>query len=161
MIAHKPDVLFVPAHGIPLIHPKKTINTIHDIAFKREASLYEENKLGPEKGRGRRAINFIVRSLTLGKFGATSTDYLDWSTGFSLKHSNKVITVSKFTRDEILKVYKCREKKIFVIHNGFNNRLYKKIINKEKIDEVLKKHGLERPYILYVGRLEKKKIRPA
>jgi glycosyltransferase involved in cell wall biosynthesis len=157
MIMQKPDVLFVPAHGIPLIHPKKTVNTIHDIAFKRETCLYEENKLGPKKGRGRMIINFIVRFLTLGKFGATSTDYLDWSTNYSLKHSDKIITVSQFTRDEILKVYKCQEKKIKVIHNGFNNRLYKKITDQEKIAEVLKKYGLEQPYFLYVGRLEKKK----
>jgi glycosyltransferase involved in cell wall biosynthesis len=160
MIFHKPDILFVPSHGIPLLHPRKTVNTIHDVAFKREANLYEGNKLGPEKGRGRRVINFFVRLLTLGKYGANSTDYLDWSTVYSLKHSGKIITVSNFTRGEITKVYKCQEKKIFVIYNGFNDRLYKKINDEGKIAEVLKKHGLERPYILYVGRLEKKKNTP-
>ncbi|MDD5527403.1 MAG: glycosyltransferase family 1 protein [Patescibacteria group bacterium] len=160
MIWHKPDVLFIPAHGLPLIRPKRTINTIHDVAFKREAELYEENKLGPEKGRGRRVINFLVRLFTLGKYGANSTDYLNWSTVYSIKNSKKIITVSRFSRDEILDMYKCLEKKITVIYNGFNDLLYKKINDEAKIAEVLNKYGITRPYFLYAGRLEKKKNTP-
>jgi glycosyltransferase involved in cell wall biosynthesis len=160
MIRHRPDVLFVPAHGIPLIRPQKTVNTIHDVAFKRETGVYEDSKLGPQKGRGRRVINFFVRLLTLGKYGASSTDYLNWSTEYSLKHSDKIITVSQFTKDEIKKIYQLKDEKIKVVHNGFNNRLYKKINDEKKIDEVLNRYGLTRPYFLYVGRLEKKKNTP-
>jgi Glycosyltransferase len=160
MISHRPDVLFVPAHGIPLIRPKKTVNTIHDVAFKRETKVYEDNKLGPQKGRGRRLINFFVRLFTLGKYGANSTDYLNWSTEYSLKHSDKIITVSQFTKDEIVKLYRLKDEKIKVIHNGFNDRLYKKINDEKKIEEVLSRYGLTRPYFLYVGRLEKKKNTP-
>jgi glycosyltransferase involved in cell wall biosynthesis len=160
MLFAKPDVLFVPAHGIPLIRPKKTVNTIHDVAFKREALLYEDNKLGPESSRGKRLLNFFIRLFTFNKYGANSTDYLDWSTVYSLKHSDKIITVSQFTRDEILKMYKCQEKKITAIQNGFNNLLYKKIGDEQKISEVLNKYGITRPYLLYVGRLEKKKNTP-
>jgi glycosyltransferase involved in cell wall biosynthesis len=160
MIRHRPDVLFVPAHGIPLIHPKKTVNTIHDIAFKRETKVYEDHKLGPQKGRGSRLINFLVRLMTLGKYGASATDYLNWSTEFSLNHSRKIISVSQATKDEVLKVFGSNEKKIKVIHNGFNDRLYHKINDEKKIAEVLNKYGLSRPYFLYVGRLEKKKNTP-
>jgi len=165
MIFSRLDVLFIPAHGLPLFRPKKTVNTIHDVAFKREVDLYEKSRLGPEKGQGRRVINFIVRLLTLGKFGANSNDYLDWSTAYALKHANKIITVSQFTRDEILQMYpetiaRGQEKKIIPIPNGFNDRLYKKITNQEKITAVLEKYGLQQPYFLYVGRLEKKKNTP-
>jgi glycosyltransferase involved in cell wall biosynthesis len=160
MIRHRPDVLFVPAHGIPLIRPRKTVNTIHDVAFKREVGVYEENKLGPQKGRGRRLINFLVRLLTSGKYGANSTDYLNWSTEYSLKKSDQIITVSQFTKDEILQVYQPKNKNIKVIHNGYNERLYKKINDEKKISDVLEKYGLTRPYFLYVGRLEKKKNTP-
>ncbi|HTW96297.1 MAG TPA: glycosyltransferase family 1 protein [Candidatus Methylomirabilis sp.] len=160
MIWRRPDILFIPAHGLPLVFPKKTINTIHDVAFKREAAVYESNKLGPEKGRGRRPINFLVRLITLGKFGATSTDYLDWSTAYALKHAKKIIAVSQFTKDEILQVYRCVEKKITVVENGFNNLIYGKINDDEKIASVLAKYGLSRPFFLYVGRLERKKNTP-
>jgi glycosyltransferase involved in cell wall biosynthesis len=160
ILSDKMDVLFVPAHGLPLFRPKKTINTIHDVAFKRAAELYEENKLGPEKGKGRRVINFFVRILTLGRYGANSTDYLDWSTAYSLKHSDKIIAVSEFTKGEIVKIYKCPREKIKVVHNGFNDALYKKINDSDKVKEVLDKYGLSQPYFLYVGRLEKKKNTP-
>jgi glycosyltransferase involved in cell wall biosynthesis len=160
MILHKPDVLFVPAHGLPLIRPKRTVNTIHDIAFKREAELYEENKLGPESGPGKRLLNSLIRIFTFNKYGANSTDYLNWSTAYSLKNSSKIITVSQFTRDEIIKLYRCAEKKITVIHNGFNNLLFKKIDDRDKIAAVLNKYGIPRPYLLYIGRLEKKKNTP-
>jgi glycosyltransferase involved in cell wall biosynthesis len=47
-----------------------------------------------------------------------------------------------------------------VVHNGYNNKLYRPIDNKEEIDEVCKKYGLHEKYFLYVGRLEKKKNTP-
>ncbi len=50
MIFKAPDVLFVPAHTIPLIHPKRTITTIHDIAFKREGSIYSKKMAWEEAG---------------------------------------------------------------------------------------------------------------
>ena len=32
MLVNPPDVLFIPAHVFPIIHPKKTVMTVHDIA---------------------------------------------------------------------------------------------------------------------------------
>src|SRR5437762_5626774 len=31
MARHRPDVLFVPAHVVPLVHPRATVVTIHDV----------------------------------------------------------------------------------------------------------------------------------
>ena len=161
MFGDKPDVLFVPAHGLPYFHPKKTVATIHDIAFKRAGTLYRVNELGAENKRLRRMINFFVTLFTLGKYNATSLDYLNWSTKYSLRRAKKIITVSHFTKQEILENYDCDPEKIKVIHNGYNEKSYKPISNKEKIDQKLNKYGLESPYILYVGRLERKKNIPA
>lgn len=161
MLVKKPDVLFVPAHGLPMLFPKKTIITIHDIAFERNRCLYQANSLGPERRFWRKALCFLVRMLTLDKYEANSTDYLRWSTRFSLQHAKKIITVSNFSKKEILRMYKADGTKIKVIYNGYNSLLYKKINDEEKIKEVLDKYGIERPYIFYVGRLEKKKNIPA
>lgn len=161
MIIARPDVLFVPAHSLPLIHPKKTINTIHDVAFERDWHVYGHDKMGPEHKAGKKVIGFFVRLFTLGRYSADSVDYLRWSTRYSLKHAKKIIAVSNFTKSEILDIYNPKKEKIKVIHNGYSDFLYKKIDNQEKIDQVLNKYGLEKPYILYVGRLEKKKNTPA
>lgn len=161
MLINKPDILFIPTSGIPLVRPKNTINTVHDIAFRREVNVYERSNLGPKERMGRGMINFFVRIFTLGKHGANTADYLDWSTNYSLKNSKKIIAASRFTKEEILKIYNPPEKKIEVVHNGFSDLLYKRINDQEKINEVLNKYGIEGPYILYVGRLEKKKNTPS
>ncbi len=162
MIFNSPDVLFIPAHTIPLIYPRKTVNTIHDIAFVREQNLYRSTKAKTQIAFSGRLINFLVRVLTLGKYRSESVDYLYWSTAFALKHARKIITVSHFTKQEIISLYpKTKAQKIAVVHNGYNNLLYYPINDQSKIREVLDKYGLESPYFLYVGRLEKKKNTPA
>lgn len=169
MLFHKPDLLFVPAHGLPLFRPKRTVNTVHDVSFREEGAnyIFEKKKLGPKSGRLRKKlVDWLVRFGTRGKYGANAFDYLDWSTVYSLKHSDKIITVSNYSRQQILKTYECdskdicRSDKIKVVHNGFNDQIYKKIDDKEAVEAVLKKYGIERPYLLYTGRLERKKNTP-
>ncbi len=160
MLLKKPDVLFVSAHTLPIIFPKKTVNTIHDVGFERNRRLYRYHSMGPESKRFNKIVSNFVKIFTLGKYGANSMDYLSWSTNFALKHAEKIITVSNFSKNEILGIYNCQEDKIKVIYNGYNYFLYKKIIDKEKINSVLKKYDIKKPYILYVGRLEKKKNTP-
>lgn len=157
MIFHRPDVLFVPAHSLPLFFPKKTINTIHDIAFAKNDFLYHpaisyNNFSSPGK-----ATNSLVKIFTLGKYSSSASDYLKWSTKFALKKAKKIISVSNFTKNEILKNYKVKADKIEVVHNGFVDSLYKISDDREILDLIIKKYGLNYPYFLYVGRLEKKK----
>ncbi|HPT08118.1 MAG TPA: glycosyltransferase family 1 protein [bacterium] len=158
MIFNRPDVLFVPAHVLPLFSPKKTINTIHDIAFMENNNLYNENIINNSFSLRNKIINFFIRLFSLGRYNFKSTDYLNWSTKFALRYAKKIITVSNFTKNEILKYYrKIKGKKIKVIYNGYNNYLYKKITDEEALENVLKKYGIDTSFFLYIGRLEKKK----
>lgn len=165
MLFNRPDVLFIPAHTLPLFFPRKTVNTIHDIAFVREQNLYLSEKVKTSMCGSRPLINFLVKILTRGKYRAASLDYLYWSTTYALRRAKKIITVSEFTKREILSLYpKTKEEKIAVVHNGYNKQLYQPLnlsSEKEKIATVLDRYGLEAPYYLYVGRLEKKKNTPA
>ena len=158
MIIHRPDILFVPAHALPLFYPRKTITTIHDIAFMHEQNLYRPEKVKARNVPLGKLIYYFVKIVTFGKYGANSLDFLYWSTNYALSHATKIITVSEETKNDILNFYpKTKIKKIAVIHNGFNNDLYKPIFDKTKIKFALDKYGLEAPYFLYIGRLEKKK----
>jgi len=162
MLICRPDVLFVPAHTLPLFGPKRNINTIHDIAFVRERNLYLSEKVKTRIIGSRNLINIFVKIITLGKYEADSVDYLYWSTAFALKYAKKIITVSDFTKQEILSIYpKTKVDKISVIHNGYNTDIFRPVVDEEKINAVLDKYGITRPYFLYVGRLEKKKNTPA
>ena len=157
MLLHRPDVLFVPAHTLPLKHPKKSIVTIHDVGFERQAELYSADKIGPAGGLAAAIFNFSVKLFTRGKFRPTVIDYHSWSTKFALKHAKAIIAVSEFTKQEMLEIYQADPLKIKVIRNGFNGQLYRPIKDQEKIQQVLSRYGIKPPYIFYVGRLEKKK----
>ena len=162
MLIARPDVLFIPAHTLPLFYPRRTVNTIHDIAFVREQNLYRSEKMKARLPGSRRVLNVLIKILTLGKYQSDSVDYLYWSTAFALRHARKIITVSDFTKQEILSLYpKTKAAKIKVVHNGYNDFLYQPLTEPEKNLAVLNKYGLEAPYFLYVGRLEKKKNTPA
>ncbi len=166
MIWHRPDVLFVPSHVLPLFHPKRSIVTIHDVGFERDKSLYPKLRLGPDSKVKKRMLDILVRAFTFGRFGANVQDYLTWSTIFSLRKAEKIITVSEFSKQEIIDVYKNELKpkifdKIIAIHNGYNSECYIPRINDEKVASVLRKHDIEQPYIFYLGRLERKKNTPA
>ncbi len=155
MFFNSPNVLFVPAHGLPFFCPKKTITTVHDIAFVHESRLYRRKKISSK------IINFLVKVFTIGRYGADSLDHLNWSTKRSLKVAKKLIAVSNFTKSEILNHYKkTNEDKIVVVSNGYDNSNYREINNEKKIKQVLSKYGIQQPYFLYVGRLEKKKNTP-
>ncbi len=161
MIWHRPDILFIPAHTMPLIYPKKTINTIHDIAFFRESNLYRSDQVKTSKLIFKKIIELIVRVITRGKYRSGSLDYLYWATDFALRKAKKIITVSNFTKEDILKAYpEVKADKIKIVHNGYNHELYKVINDDDKIRSILEKYGLEKPYFLYVGRIEKKKNIP-
>jgi len=162
MIWRRPDVLFIPAHTMPLIYARKTINTIHDIAFTRDNSLYRPAGVKTDGPLSKRLIEILIYIFTLGKYHSESLDYLDWSTKFALKKAKKIITVSNFTKNEILNVYpKTKASKLKVVHNGYNDDLYRVINDEAKVKAVLEKHDIEQPYFLYVGRIEKKKNTPA
>ena len=157
MIFYRPDVLFVPAHVMPLFFPKKSITTIHDVAFVKNKCLYEKEIVDFESSLLKKIIKFFISIFTRGKCKLRSSDYLNWSTKFALKRVKKIISVSRFTKKEILSNYKIAESKISVVHNGFNNNLYKKSENEEELSRILFDYGLDKPYFLYVGRIEKKK----
>jgi len=153
MIFKAPEVLFVPSHTLPLIHPKRAYVTIHDIGFKRQSNLYDSDKLGYKNS----FIRTVVRLVTGGRHGSNHLDYLDWSTKFALKHAKQIITISNFSKQELQDVYQAKEQQIKVVHNGYNQELYQPKLDPDKLKLVLSSYGIETPYLFYVGRLEKKK----
>lgn len=158
MIFRRPDALFVPAHSLPLFFPKKTVNTIHDIAFVSNDYIYNQDVSTDSSKFSDKWLNFFVKLFTFGRYRFKSTDHLKWSTMFTLKRAKKIIAVSNFTKNDILKNYnKVYSEKISVIYNGFNNKLYRPIEDEIALNSVLKKYGIPEDFLLYVGRMERKK----
>ncbi len=128
----RPDLLFIPAHTIPLCHPRKTILVAHDIGFEKMAKLYSGREL----------------------------DYHRWAMRYAVKKAQQIITVSHFSQKEIIDFYHLPEKKIAVVHNGFAKNNYYPLTPSAKDQTILNKYRLQRPYLLFIGRLEEKKNIP-
>jgi glycosyltransferase involved in cell wall biosynthesis len=158
MLFNRVDVLFIPSHTLPIIHPKNSLVTLHDIGFEVNTSLYD-SELIISGGIGR-LINRVIKIFTFGKYGASAIDYLRWSTNYALRKAKKIISVSNFSKQEIVDIYNIDSSKISVVHNGYNKFLYKKNTDLDYEKEILTQYGIEKPYFFYVGRIEKKKNIP-
>lgn len=159
MAMSRQDVLFVPAHTIPLHHPKNTVVTVHDIGFEQIDRLYDKKMIG-SGGISRRILSAGARLFTLGKYSASELDYHRWATEYAIRHAKKIITVSEFSKNEIIKRYGISKNKVAVIYHGINRAVFKKIDDTAAIRTTLDKMQITSPFLLYVGRLEEKKNTP-
>ncbi len=91
MLKDKPDILFIPAHTIPWIHPKKTVAVIHGLEYEYFPDAY----------------SFFE------KF------HLRLTTKLALKWAKKIIVPSQSTKNDLIKFYRANPKQIEVIYHGF------------------------------------------
>lgn len=156
MLIQKTDVLFVPAHTVPIICPKKTITTLHDVGFEEFASLYSKKEIGPDNWIVKKLLKIIIRVLSFGKYSTTELDYHRWSARLARKKASTIITVSNFSKQEIIKQLDIPEELIKVVYAAHGNA-YHRIDDEIKINSILAKYTINKPYFLYIGRLETKK----
>jgi len=142
MLWHPPDVLFVPAHTSPLIHPRHTVVTIHDVGFERFPELYSHTPIGSRKNW----LRVFIRAATLGKYGNSELDYHRFAVRWALRTASRIITISKFSAAEILNYFPYDARKLAVIPLGVTPR-----------PRSSEPSPLPNPYTMFVGRLERKK----
>lgn len=155
MLLHRPDVLFVPAHTMPIIHPRSTVVTIHDLGFERSPELYDARSIGGAGIRGK-LLNLASRLVTLGRYGNNELDYHRWSARFACSHAARIIAVSAFTKNELATLYHVPEGLVTVIHHGIDRTTYRRP-NDDVIHATKQRFRLAEPYLVYIGRLERKK----
>lgn len=127
MLWRAPDVLFVPAHTVPIIHPKKTVVTIHGLEYE----------------------------FCPGAYSLWERIYMHYSIKFSCRVASTVICVSENTKRDVMAFYRVMEEKIAVISEGYDNNAQSpnhknQIISKAQITKT-------KPYLLFIGRLEERK----
>jgi glycosyltransferase involved in cell wall biosynthesis len=97
MKQNPPDVLFIPAHTLPLIHPKKSVVMIHDLGFMENPELYP--------ARQKIYHNFVIN--------------------YVIKHAAHIITPSEYTTKNIISRFNYSPEKITTIWHGIDHKLYK------------------------------------
>lgn len=132
-ILRPPDVLFIPAHTLPLltrvICPNlPVVVTVHGL----------EGKFLPQSS------SFLAHI------------YRNWSIGWAVRFADKLIAVSNDTKEDIEKSYQNTSKKIKIVHEGVDFRRFSKGFSLKR--EILaKKYGIDGKYVLFVGTIQPRK----
>ena len=121
------DTVHFPHFNVPILYFGKILVTIHDLILLR----YPTHKASTHSKIFYK-FKFLMYRLVI--FNA-------------LSRAKKIIAVSKFTKDDICKLYKKVCNKIDVIYEAAEIKLSEK--TDKEID--LKKYGIMNEYILYVG----------
>ena len=142
MLFRAPDILFVPAHTVPFVHPKNTFVTIHGLEYEFCPKAY----------------SFFERL------------YMRWSIRNSCRWAKKIIAVSENTKKDLMKLYGVPERKIEVIYEGVSNfkLATPPLLPKAKAYQIsnqfqnnnfknTKYEILDTKYLLFIGRLEERK----
>lgn len=126
MIRRHPDVLWIPTHTIPFFAPR-TVVTIHDVGFLARPELYK----------------------------LSDKIYHYFSTRRIVKNAEHIITVSEFSKREIMKFYNLSPERISVTPLAADVSFYKR--SPDEIKDIQEKYHIGEPYFIFVGRWEKKK----
>ena len=128
MALHPPDALFVPAHVLPIAHPRRSVVTVHDLGYLHFPGAH------PRFQRW----------------------YLDVSTRWNARAATRVIADSQATRDDLIRHYRTPAEQIVVAHPGLDPGL-RRVDDLHQIELVAAKYGISGDYLLYVGTLQPRK----
>ncbi len=127
MVRRPPDLLFVPAHVLPLVHPQSLV-TVHDLGY-----LYFP-----------RAHPFRQRL------------YLDLSTRWNCVAAAHLLADSAATRADLVARYGVPPEKVTVAHPGYDETL-SPVRDADRIASLLARYGIASPYFLYLRTLQPRK----
>jgi glycosyltransferase involved in cell wall biosynthesis len=128
MILQRPDLLFVPAHVLPVIHPRRSIVTVHDLGYVHFPEAH------PPRQRW----------------------YLDQSTRWHARTAAQLLADSAATKRDIIERYRARPDKITVAYPGLDPSV-RRVDDPAKIADVKAKYHIDGDYVLYLGTIQPRK----
>ncbi len=124
LIRYRINLVHHTCNYVPWVCPVKSIVTIHDL------SVFFYNEKYPQY---RKTIKFF--------------NYFQKAVKFSIKKAEKVIAISAFTKNELLKYFNIKEEKILIVEQSIDERKRKGNLDKS----IFKKYGIAQPYFLSVS----------
>lgn len=121
------DVFFTPGHYAPRVSAVPYISSVMDLGFLRFPKQFRKKDLLQLK---------------------------EW-TRYSVKHADRVLTISQFTKDSVVKEYRLKPENVFVAYPSLPEIPEKTA--KVPATWIKNELGITQPYILYVGTLQPRK----
>jgi glycosyltransferase involved in cell wall biosynthesis len=128
MLFRPPDVLFVPSHVLPLVYPRRSVVTVHDLGHR----YYPEAHTAAQRR------------------------YLEWSTRHHVRAAAHILADSSSTKDDLVCIYGADPARITVAYLGVDPG-FCPVRDEDAVEAVKEKHGIEGHYLLYVGTLQPRK----
>ncbi|EKE16070.1 MAG: glycosyl transferase, group 1 [uncultured bacterium] len=122
------DIMHFPHFNVPLLYRRPIVVTIHDLILLHFPTL-RGSALSPLLYR----LKFWAYKLTISS---------------AIRRARKVITVSEFTKKDILNHYGEENDKVVVTYEAADDFCR---ISEKNQEEILEKYGIIKPYLLYVG----------
>lgn len=107
ILFHQPDLLFIPAHILPLYPGKRSVVMVHDIGYDHFPELYKW----------------------------TDIAYHRYAIRFAKQFATHILTPSEFTKQDLHHKYGIPLQKITTIHHGFDPAEYHPATKEEKSPE--------------------------
>ncbi len=128
LACRSPDVLFVPAHVVPLAHPPASVVTIHDLGYLAF----------PQAHTARRRLE------------------LELTTRWSLRAARLTIAISQATKDDLVRHYGADPARVRVVHHGLGES-FQPVESPLAIAAAREHHDIAQRYLLYVGTVQPRK----
>lgn len=127
----KLDILFVPAHTLPVIRRPglKTVVTVHDLGSEYLPQMHQLKQ----------------------RF------YLGFMQKFQLIGASSIIAVSKATKEDLIKRVGIRPEKITVIYEGYDKCLFKPVEGDVLVNTLIHYNLKPKTYYLFVGTIQPRK----
>lgn len=128
MTRRSPDLLFVPAHVLPLVHPRRSLVTVHDLGYR-----------------------YFPQAHT--RFQRV---YLDLSTRWNARSAAHILADSQATRADLARMYGTPPAKVTVAYPGYDESLAP-VRDPAILAAVRDRYSIPGTYFLYLGTLQPRK----
>jgi glycosyltransferase involved in cell wall biosynthesis len=129
MVARPPEVLFVPAHVLPLVHPRRSIVTVHDLGQLHFPDAYP----------------------------ARQRLYHNASARWNARGAAHLFVDSEATRDDVARFYRVAPDKMTVVYPAYDARLYQPGRDAARIEAIQSRFRIGGDYVLAVGTIHPRK----
>lgn len=125
------DLLHVPHFNVPIMYKGKLVVTIHDLTMLKFGGRETSTLSLPSYLLKRMGLRLIISS--------------------AVSRASAIITPSQFVREDVAKNFGISPKKIFVTYEAGNLVGKERTDRERKVENVLGKYRITKPYFLYVG----------
>ncbi len=129
MLTRTPDWLFVPAHVLPLFHPRRSIVTVHDLGQIHFPEAYP------------------LRQRT----------YHTASALWNVRTATHILADSEATRDDLVKYYRVAPGKITVVYPAYDANLFCPPSEEGDIESIPMRLRVGKDYVLAIGTIHPRK----